>query len=75
MRCIEYSLEFQDELEYFCSAMYEALGFNFKPEGTHSDFRNINHVYTDPGGAFFVLGTDNKVIGTIGLKIIDEKMV
>jgi RimJ/RimL family protein N-acetyltransferase len=73
MKCQFYHLADQDELEIFMKIMYETRGLNFDPLGLQSDIRQIDNVYFLNGGNFWLLKEkNNKVIGSVGLKILDE---
>jgi len=72
--CLIYNSVDQEALEIFIKEMYEYRGLLFDPVGIHTDIRQIEKVYFSTGGRFWVIKEEeNKIIGTIGLKIIDEE--
>jgi putative acetyltransferase len=72
MECIEYSLIIQDKLDAFFEKAFKSCGFLYDPDKKHNDLRNINNVFVDTGGGFWILMQNDFVIGTVGLKIIDN---
>lgn len=54
--------------------MYTVRGYKFDPLGLHSDIRNIESIYTISGGGFWFFIFNTKIIGTLGLKIIDNEL-
>jgi putative acetyltransferase len=64
--------EMQDRLDAFFETMYSSRGLQYEPEGCHQDLRNITVIYKVNGGGFWVLQDEARIIGTIGLKILDK---
>jgi ribosomal protein S18 acetylase RimI-like enzyme len=72
MKCISYTTEMQNRLDDFFNTMYSVRGLKYDPLGRHNDLRNIPTIYQDDGGNFWVIISDTKIIGAIGLKILDR---
>jgi ribosomal protein S18 acetylase RimI-like enzyme len=70
--CVEYSSIHQEILEEFCDEVFAANGFSFDPINLHKDLRNINKVYVENGGGFWLLIEDYKVVGAGGLKLLNH---
>jgi ribosomal protein S18 acetylase RimI-like enzyme len=70
--CQPLSADDQIALEGFLEVMYSSRGFQFDPAGLHSDIRNINEVYKKSGGDFWIIKDNNRIIGSIALKIINK---
>jgi len=74
VKCLLYNSIDQEVLENFMKEMYEYRGYSFDPTGLQSDIRQIEKVYFSTGGQFWVIKEDdNRIIGSIALKIIDEE--
>jgi ribosomal protein S18 acetylase RimI-like enzyme len=71
MKCISFTSEMQNKLDAFFTAMYSVRGLNYEPSGRHNDLRNIPSVYQAEGG-FWVIVSDEKIIGAAALKIVDR---
>ncbi|NMF61031.1 GNAT family N-acetyltransferase [Pseudanabaena yagii] len=72
MKLIAYSSEFQNSLEEFLEIMYSYRGYKFDPIDLHSDMRNIENIYQNQGGNFWIMIANSTVIGSIGLKILNK---
>ena len=72
MEYISYITEMQDKLDVFFNTVYSALDLKYEPLGRHNDLRNIPTIYQEDGGDFWVIVSNKKIIGTIGLKILDR---
>ena len=74
MKCLLYNSVDQLALENFMKKMYDYRGYSFDPIELHSDIRQIEKVYFSTGGQFWIIkDEDNRIIGTIALKIIDKE--
>jgi len=74
VKCLLYNSMDQKALEYFVKEMYEYRGYSFDPTGLHSDIRQVDKAYFSTGGQFWVIKEqDNRIIGTIALKITDKE--
>ena len=62
----------QSKLEDFMNIVYSVRGYQFDPDGMQSDIRNINRIYRDSGGDFWLIKDHDKIIGCIALKIINQ---
>ena len=71
INCIKYNSVIQDKLDTFFAKAFKSCGFLYDPDNMHNDLKNINAVFVDSGGVFWILMQDHEVIGTAGLKIID----
>ncbi len=76
MEFVDYKLIHQNKLDNFFEKAFESCGFNYEPDGKHNDLRNIKEVFENTGGGFWGLLQNDSVIGTVGLKVIDNfKMI
>ena len=73
MKCISYTTEMQNRLDDFFNTMYSARDLKYEPLGRHNDLRKIPTIYQEDGGNFWVIASGKKIIGTIGLKILDKE--
>ena len=73
MKYISFTTEMQNRIDDFFNIMYSARGLKYEPLGRHNDLRKIPTIYQDDGGDFWVIVSDRKIIGTIGLKILDRE--
>jgi putative acetyltransferase len=74
MKTIDYSPLIQDKLDSFFEKVFKSNGFLYDPDKKHNDLRNINKAFVDRGGGFWGLMQNNCVVGTVGLKIIDNSL-
>jgi ribosomal protein S18 acetylase RimI-like enzyme len=72
MECVYYSPLYQDKLDTFFEKVFKSNGFLYDPGKEHNDLRNINKIFVDSGGGFWILKQNDFVVGTVGLKIIDN---
>lgn len=73
MKCISYTRDMQKIIDDFFNTMYSVRGLTYEPLGRHNDLRNIQTIYQVDGGDFWVIVSDKKIIGTIGLKILNRE--
>ena len=72
MEFVDYRLIHQNKLDNFFEKAFESCGFSYEPDGKHNDLRNIKIVFADAGGGFWGLLQNGLVIGTAGLKVLDN---
>ncbi len=72
MKCICFTTEMQYKLDDLFTTMYSERGLKYEPEGRHNDLRYIPSVYQEDGGGFWVIVSEEKIIGAAGLKILDR---
>lgn len=70
MEIINYTETFKDELICFIRKCYEAIEKQLDLSTHDIDLLNINQVYFQNGGSFFLAVEDNVIIATIAIKII-----
>jgi len=66
-----YTPDMQQSVESCFKTCVEALGWEYQPNGRHSDILNIQNVYMRHGG-FWCLFEDEKLIGMVAVRCIDE---
>ena len=71
MELVQYKDEYKQGVFDFTGRCFEELGKKFEPEGRHYFYNDIEKSFV----AFYCLLDDEKVIGTVGLKKIDEHTV
>jgi putative acetyltransferase len=55
-------------------SVFEEHGFPWQPEGHNRDSYEIHAHYHDRGGGFWVLEADGAVVGTVGIRRIDDEL-
>lgn len=65
---VEYKKEYKQDVFAFTEKCFRELGKKFEPDGRHYFYDDIE-IYFD---VFFCLILDNKVVGTVGLKKIND---
>ncbi|MCR5630043.1 GNAT family N-acetyltransferase [Eubacterium sp.] len=68
---VEYRKEYKQDVFSFTDNCFRELGKKFEPDGRHYFYNDIE-TYFD---VFFCLILDNKVVGTVGLKKINDDTV
>ena len=68
---VDYSDELKDSVFKFTDACFRELGKAFEPDGRHSFYNDIENTFA----MFKCLLADDNVIGTVGLKKIDDDTV
>ena len=71
MELVQYKDEYKQGVFDFTDRCFEELGKKFEPEGRHYFYNDIGKTFV----AFYCLLDDEKVIGTVGLKKLDEHTV
>jgi putative acetyltransferase len=72
MNCFDFKPEMQYQLDDFFETMYASRGLKYEPQRAHKDLQNILSIYQANGGGFWVLFDGKKIIGAVGLKILDK---
>lgn len=62
----------QNELENFYEIVFKFMGWNFDITGRHSYIKDILSAYPNCTGGFWVGVVDNKIIGTVAIRILDK---
>jgi ribosomal protein S18 acetylase RimI-like enzyme len=62
----------QNKLDDFFNTMYSERGLKYEPLGRHKDLRNIPSIYQEDGGGFWIIVSEEKIIGAAGLQIVDR---
>ena len=70
--CIDYNDTIQDKLDRFFVNSFKSCGFSYEPLTNHVDLRNINTIFVNTGGGFWIIVQNDLIVGSAGLKIIDE---
>ncbi len=65
MKIEEYREEEQEQIAELIQEIFKELGFPFDKETTHKDLFDIKNHFTN----FFVIRTEEGVVGTVGIKI------
>lgn len=71
MELVQYKDEYKQRLFDFTDRCFEELSKNFEPEGRHYFYKDIGKSFE----VFYCLTDEEKVIGTVGLKKIDDYTV
>ena len=66
-----YDASMQPDIEKFYVECFYALGWEFEPNGRHSDIINIPEIYLK-GGQFWCAYDGELLVGTVATRIIDE---
>lgn len=69
----EFNVDMTNDLIYFFKIAYNHMGFSLELNGKDSDIKNIKRYYKDNKGQFWVIYNNNRIIGCIGLRNLDEK--
>ena len=67
----KYDSSMQKSVEAFFAACFPALGWDYEPEGRHSDIVRIDEVYMCRG-MFWCLFDGGNLIGTVAVRSLDE---
>lgn len=67
-----YNEDMQQDIEKFYEDCFNDLGWSYEPEGRHADIIHIQDVYMQ-NGCMWCLFEDEKIIGGVAVKTIDEK--
>ena len=73
MKCESFNENDQNKLEDFMNIVYSVRGYKFDAFGLHRDVRNINEIYKISGGDFWIIKDNDLIIGSIALKLINQK--
>jgi putative acetyltransferase len=57
-----------DAIQHVISSVYAEYGFTWEPDGYNKDAYEIEKYYHEGGGGFWVLESDGRIVGTVGLK-------
>lgn len=71
MELVQYKEEYKQRVYDFTDRCFEELGKEFEPEGRHYFYNDIEKSFV----SFYCLLDDEKLIGTVALKKIDEYTV
>ena len=71
MELVQYKEEYKQRVFDFTDRCFEELGKEFEPEGRHYFYNDIEKSFV----SFYCLLDDEKLIGTVALKKIDEYTV
>lgn len=63
----------QGALDLFFENVFFENGFAYDPIAVHRDLQNIPSVFLSNGGGFWMLFENEKIVGSAGLKIIDDQ--
>lgn len=67
-----YSNEMQQDIEHFYYKCFTDLGWDYEPNGRHSDTVNIKRDYME-NGCMWCLYINSKLVGTVAIRTIDNK--
>ena len=67
-----YSVEMQQDVERFFTECFSDLGWNYEPDGEHSDIKNIQDVYMS-NGCMWCMYHNNQLIGTVAIKTLNNE--
>jgi len=71
MELVQYKEEYKQRVFDFTDRCFEELGKKFEPEGRHYFYKDIEKSFV----SFYCLLDDEKLIGTVALKKIDDYTV
>ena len=71
MDIVTFNSEFQNQVNDFFEKCFLAVGISYSPKERHADVANIQQHYMD-NGCFWCLFDEDKIIGTIAIRIIDD---
>jgi PhnO protein len=73
MQLKTYTEDMQPAVKAHYDECFNALGWGYEPNGRHSDTLNIPRVYQRAGGEFWCLLDGVELVGTVGLRSLDER--
>jgi ribosomal protein S18 acetylase RimI-like enzyme len=73
IQCVDFETQFQNKADIFFELAFSASGFKYEPVGKHKALRNIQKIFQETGGGFWILMHDEQVIGTTGLMKVNDK--
>lgn len=71
MDIVKFSGGMQEQVNDFFGKCFSAVGIPYSPKDRHADVANVESHYMN-NGCFWCLIDDNKVIGTIAIRKIDD---
>ncbi len=70
MDIVIFNGDLQKQVDLFFEKCFSAVGIPYAPKGTHADVANIEQHYMN-NGCFWCLIDNDKLVGTIALRMID----
>lgn len=67
-----YNIAMQQDIEIFFAKNFLDLGWDYEPNGEHSDILNISDVYMK-NGCMWCMYDDSKLIGTVAIRVLDPE--
>jgi putative acetyltransferase len=64
----------QPGLLLFLASAFTEMGNEFRPDGKDSDIRDIDRVYINNNGSFYVIENHGKICGCIGVRKFSEEI-
>lgn len=74
MEAKTFNSSMKEDLIDFFEKVYDYMGYSLELGGKDSDLKNIKENYKNSGGEFWVIYRDKKIIGTIGLRKVKDKI-
>lgn len=65
-----YNEEMRQDIENFFIECFSDLGWDYEPNGEHSDIKNIQDIYMS-NGCMWCMYNNNKLIGTVAIKTLN----
>ena len=71
MDIVTFHVDMQEQVNEFFEKCFSAVGIPYSPKDRHADVADVDGHYMD-NGCFWCLVDDDKVIGTIAIRKIDD---